>query len=190
MIGGINESKALTKHISCECRCKFDERKCNSDQWWNNNKCQWECKSCDVSPKDCIWNLSTCSCKNGKYLASIMDDSAITCDEVIESYNKETKTIPTNFNEKKAIWKTQIFFILLAFLFITIAFLTAVSIYCYLLCINNINEKMSNEFKDISIKNHTYYFFDDIINIKILIQIILKYMKSHTKIFLFTTLNM
>ena len=26
---------------------------------------------------------------------------------------------------------------------------------------------MSNKFKDISIKNHTYYFFDDIINIKI-----------------------
>ena len=27
-----NESKTLTKHISCECRCKFDGRKCNSDQ--------------------------------------------------------------------------------------------------------------------------------------------------------------
>ena len=29
-----------------------------------------------------------------------MDDTAITCDEVIESYNEETKTIPTNFNIK------------------------------------------------------------------------------------------
>ena len=25
---------------------------------------------------------------------------------------------------------------------------------------------MSNKFKDINIKNHTYYFFDDIINIQ------------------------
>ena len=25
---------------------------------------------------------------------------------------------------------------------------------------------MSNKFKDISTKNHTYYFFDDVINIK------------------------
>ena len=33
---------------------------------------------------------------------------------------------------------------------------------------------MSNKFKDIDIKNRTYYFFDDIINIKNLIQIILK----------------
>ena len=28
---------------------------------------------------------STCNCENGKYLASIMDDSTIICDEVIES---------------------------------------------------------------------------------------------------------
>ena len=39
MITGINESKPLTKHISCECKCKFVGRKCNSDQWWNNSKC-------------------------------------------------------------------------------------------------------------------------------------------------------
>ena len=40
MIAGINESKTLTKHISWECKCKFDTRKCNSNQWWNNNKRQ------------------------------------------------------------------------------------------------------------------------------------------------------
>ena len=44
---------------------------------------------------------TTCSCENGKYLASIMDDSAITCDEIIGSYDEETKAILTNFNEKK-----------------------------------------------------------------------------------------
>ena len=32
MITGINKSKTLTKHISCKCKCKFDERKFNSDQ--------------------------------------------------------------------------------------------------------------------------------------------------------------
>ena len=34
----MNESKTLTKHISYECKCKFDGRKCNLDQWWNNGK--------------------------------------------------------------------------------------------------------------------------------------------------------
>ena len=62
-----------------------------------------------------------------------MDDSEITWDEVIESYDEEKKTIPTNFNEKKATCKMQNFDILLALLLITIALLIAVSIYCYLI---------------------------------------------------------
>ena len=39
MITRINESKTLIRHISCECKCRFDRRKCNLDQRWNNNKC-------------------------------------------------------------------------------------------------------------------------------------------------------
>ena len=42
------------------------------------------------------WNPPACSYKIGKYLASIVDDSVITCDESIA----ETKTVPTKFNEK------------------------------------------------------------------------------------------
>ena len=34
-----------------------------------------------------------------------MDDSVITGDEVIESYEEETKSIPKNFNQKKTICK-------------------------------------------------------------------------------------
>ena len=44
MITGVNESKTLTKHISCECKCKLDGTEFNSNQWWNNDKCQCECK--------------------------------------------------------------------------------------------------------------------------------------------------
>ena len=39
VITEINESKTLTKHKSCKCKCKFDGRNCNSDQWCNNDKC-------------------------------------------------------------------------------------------------------------------------------------------------------
>ena len=35
--------------------------------------------------KDYVWNPVTCNCENGQYLASIMDDSAIMCDKIIES---------------------------------------------------------------------------------------------------------
>ena len=88
MITGINESKTLTKHISCECKCWFNKRKCNSDQWWNNGKCQCECKKRQLCEKNHVWNSATCICKNGKYLASIMADSANICDEVIQWRNR------------------------------------------------------------------------------------------------------
>ena len=107
MITEINELKTLTKHISCKCKCKFDGRKCNSDQKWNNDICQYNCKTHHICEKVYIWNPATCSCENGKYLASTVDNSVTTCDEIIDavakSYNKETKTVTTNFNEKKFI---------------------------------------------------------------------------------------
>ena len=38
MITGINEWKAIAEHIQYKCKCKFDGRKCNSNQNFNNNK--------------------------------------------------------------------------------------------------------------------------------------------------------
>ena len=40
---------------------------------------------------DYVSNPTICNCENGKYLASIMDDSTIICDEVIESFDEEIK---------------------------------------------------------------------------------------------------
>ena len=62
-----------------------------------------------------ICNPSKCTCENGKYLARTMYDSTVICDGVIESYDEEIKTIPTNFNEKKVTCKMQSFYILLHF---------------------------------------------------------------------------
>ena len=136
LITEINQSQTLPKHISCKSICKFDRKKVtqiNDRITINVTK---------KNEKYYIWYLCTYSCENGKYFASIMSDSAILCDK--SQSDQETKTIHTNFKEKEATCKTQNFYILLAFLFITIALLIAVSIYCYLI----------------------YYFFDDIINTK------------------------
>ena len=63
---------------------------------WNSDKCvKNKCKNHHICEKDYIWNPSICNCENGKYSASIMDDSAIPSDEIIE------EIVPTNFNEKK-----------------------------------------------------------------------------------------
>ena len=86
-----------------ECKCKCDGRNYSSDHSWNNDKCWCKCKKRYVFQKDYVWNPITCKYENWKYLASIMDDSAIMCDAIIESYKEET-----NFNEKKQPVKHKI----------------------------------------------------------------------------------
>ena len=54
MIKRISESKSLTKFIPWECKRKPDETKCKRNQWWNNNKCQFECKKYHICEKDCL----------------------------------------------------------------------------------------------------------------------------------------
>ena len=104
----------------------------------NNDKCQYECKKCQVYEADYVWNPFTCDNENEKYLASIIDDSAIRLDKIIDADGKaksfdKTKTIPTNFDEKKVLLKQKNLYILLSFLSVTIALLIPVIIYCYLI---------------------------------------------------------
>ena len=106
MITGINESKTLTKHISCECKWKFDERKCNPDHWWNSDKCWCECKNPHACEKDYVLNPALCNCENVKYLASIVDDWAIISDEIIDAEAEARLNDQINFNENKATCKT------------------------------------------------------------------------------------
>ena len=35
MITNKNEAKTMAKHISCDCKCKFNSTACNSNQKWN-----------------------------------------------------------------------------------------------------------------------------------------------------------
>ena len=49
---------------------------------------------------------------------------------------------------------------------------------------------MSSKIKGIDIKNPTYYFFNDIINIKIFDPNDIRVDKKYTKVFLFTALDM
>ena len=103
MIQGINEPKN-NKHTSYEYKCIYlmEENGIQINGGIMTNvdvSCE---KVCD---KDYIWNPSTYICENGTNLASILDDLAITFDEYIQSCNKETKTITTNFNENKSICK-------------------------------------------------------------------------------------
>ena len=85
----------------------------------------WKSERTSGVQKYYIWYPAVCNCKHGKYLVKVIDDSVITCDEIIE----EAKTIP---NKKKPV-KQKKFFSLLTVLLITLELLMAVSIYCYLI---------------------------------------------------------
>ena len=63
MITYKNKAKTITKHITCNCKCKLNSTTCNSNQKWNNKT---KCK------KYFSWNRSTCVCENGKYLKVLL----------------------------------------------------------------------------------------------------------------------
>ena len=66
MITRINESGLLIKHISCDCKCKFDGSKHNLNQKWNKPKCKCEFKN---PINHCLcWNRSICSYESNEYL--------------------------------------------------------------------------------------------------------------------------
>ena len=73
----------MPKHISCDCKCKFNSTTCKSKQKWNNKTYQYKCKNYLKCKKDYSWNPSTCICENSKYLKSIADTSVTKCDKII-----------------------------------------------------------------------------------------------------------
>ena len=78
----------MTKHISCTYECKFETRKWNSIQKWNNDKFRCECKNPKehfMCVKDYVWNPATGTCKN---VTSFINDSVISCDEFTDKVAK------------------------------------------------------------------------------------------------------
>ena len=45
IITGIDESRTLTKHVSCQCKCKFDGRRYNLNYWQNNENAKVSVKN-------------------------------------------------------------------------------------------------------------------------------------------------
>ena len=44
VITKLKKAKTFIKHISCNCKSKFDSTTCNSNQKWNNETCQCKWK--------------------------------------------------------------------------------------------------------------------------------------------------
>ena len=130
------EAKTMTKHISCDCKCKFNRTTGNSNLKWNNKTCQCKCKNYRTSKKDYSWDPSTCICENNKYLKNIADTSVIACDEIISAMDMiSTKltniiatNVPINSDDKKVRYKIDCY-ILHTYLIVIISLLMIINIF-------------------------------------------------------------
>ena len=104
MITNKDEAKAMTEHISCDFKCKFNSATCSSKQ---NKTCQCEYKNFHKCEKDYSWNPSACICENTKYLKSVADTSLTKSDEILIFVDKLTtkkiNTIATNVTSAASI---------------------------------------------------------------------------------------
>ena len=72
-----NEAKTMTKHISCDCKCKSNSTTC---KYGITKQANMNVKI--IHKKDYSCNPSTSISENSKYLKSIADISLIECDEI------------------------------------------------------------------------------------------------------------
>ena len=62
LISGVNKTRFIVQHESCDCKCGTHENVSNSNQKWNPDKCRCERKEFDdwgSCKKDYMWNPRT-----------------------------------------------------------------------------------------------------------------------------------
>ena len=114
----------MVKHISCGCKCIFNNTTWNWNQNWNNDTCQCECKKYHACKKDYSCNPGTFffgggggGGGNSRYLKSIVDDWVIVCNKMTNDADSistnmtytipvnVTNTVSINSNYKEVAWK-------------------------------------------------------------------------------------
>ena len=133
MITNKNEPKTMTKHISRDCKYKFNSTTCNSNQEWKNKTYQCEYKNYQKCKEDYSSNLSICICENSKYLKSIAHTSKIECDEIIcyeYCINNKDKYYSNKCKKNCHSKKVRDCYILHAIL-LAITLLLTITIICY-----------------------------------------------------------
>ena len=60
-----NETRHISWHESCTCRCRLHASIYDNKQCWNNDKCRCECKELidkGICDDGFIWNPDNCEC--------------------------------------------------------------------------------------------------------------------------------
>ena len=77
-----NETRHISWHKNCPCKCRLDANVCNDKQHWSNDKCRCECKKLiDNGKRDdgFVWNPSICECDKSCDFAEYLDYANFKC---------------------------------------------------------------------------------------------------------------
>ena len=125
IIANKNEAQAMTNHISCNCKCKFNSRICNSNPNCNDKKCQYECRIIVCAKKIIVGILAHVFVRKFDKIIIFMDDA---------STKKKINTIATNVTSTASIncysIKVRNCYILLT-AFLAVILLLIIVIICY-----------------------------------------------------------
>ena len=112
LMSGVNKTRFLVQHESCECKCGSNESVCNSKQKLNHNGYWRDCKKLDdwsSWENDLMWNPSTsdCECNKACTIDKYLDSKNCSCEErqisklVLECKDEMLKTTETLLDDKK-----------------------------------------------------------------------------------------
>ena len=110
LITKLNEIKTFVKHISCDCNWKCGSTTCNSNQKWNNDKCQGDFKKCGTCKKDFSWKFSTWICEKRRTMKikrkdeqwkSLLINNCVWLNYKNTMLINVTKTVSLNHDDKK-----------------------------------------------------------------------------------------
>ena len=210
-----NETRFIKWRETCKCIYRLDGIFCNSKQRWNENKCTCECKELidkGVCDKGFLWKPSNCECDCheicdiGKYSdyeeckcrKKLADKLIDECAETID----ETKLANITFTENENNYECgscMVYIVLMMVIVISTGITIYLVYYNCSLIKNNTHKKTltwwvqlykMGTVKQIKIKNRTYYFYNDIIDLENFDAKLLKTDKNHIRTLVFTILDM
>ena len=94
-----SETRYISWHETCACKCRLDASLCNDKQCWNGDICKCQCKKLidkDRCENGVAWNLSTCECESNKScnVGKFLDYINCRCrerliDKLVKKYEKD-----------------------------------------------------------------------------------------------------
>ena len=138
-----NETRHISWHKTCSCKCRLEASVSNDKHRWNNDKCRRECKEL-IDKGKCddgfIWNHSICECDKsfdvGEYLdyenckcrKRLFDKLVLKCeDEILDT----TDTISITYVKETCKNNCLIYIILLKIMCLILLAIVSISCYYY-----------------------------------------------------------